>query len=56
MLGAGEGQEQTAWVKMLERVQIEKFIAAGGGVHVASFGSQRRRVQHDQVELSFDFF
>ena len=56
MLGAGKGQEQTAGIEMLERVQIEKFISAGGGVHVASFRSQRRRVQDDQVELSVDFF
>ena len=56
MLGAGKRQEQTAGVKMLERVQIEKLISAGGGVYVASFVRQRRRVQDDQVEFSVDFF
>ena len=38
MLGAGERQKKAAWVEMLERVKIEKFIAAGGGIYVAPFG------------------
>jgi hypothetical protein len=55
MLRAGKREKDPAGIKVPEGVQIEKFISARGGIHVASLVRQGRRIEDDQIELSVDF-
>jgi hypothetical protein len=50
MLGAGEGQKQTAGGEIPKRVEIEKLVATRGGVDVAAFVRQGGGVEDNDVE------
>ena len=37
-------------------MQVEKLVSTGGGIYVAPFRGQRRRIENNQIKLSVDFF
>ena len=55
MLGTGESEEKPPRPHMSQGVKIEKLVSARGGLDVASFVRQGRRVKDDDIEGSLAF-
>lgn len=55
MLGTGESEKKPSGSYMPQGVKIEEFVSARGGLDVASFVRQGRRIQDDDVERSVAF-